>query len=213
MQTAHSNKLEYITDSYGEKIKGYDLQTQGTYNFTYSAIGEMTQDLSAGIDKIEWSVYGKRSLVRKIGGSYILYGYDAANNRVHHSLQEGNTKTEKHYIRDAGGNTLAIYHNGEPEERSIYGSSRIGSLQGKGEAGKRKLGLKQYEMSNHLGNVLATFSDLKFTTAFVLAQSDYLPFGTKMEGRIFGRRIEAFSAAFHDFYLWPITECLKNKKT
>jgi len=60
---------------------------------------------------------------------------------------------------------------------------------------KRSLGEKQYELSNHLGNVLVTVSDRKLAEgtegstatgyrAEVLFASDYYPFGMQMPGRI-----------------------------
>jgi hypothetical protein len=56
------------------------------------------------------------------------------------------------------------------------------------------LGLKVYEFSNHLGNVLTTFSDRKiategapsyvaYYTAEILSSTDYYPFGFEMPGR------------------------------
>jgi RHS repeat-associated protein len=61
---------------------------------------------------------------------------------------------------------------------------------------KRSLGEKQYELSNHLGNVLVTVSDRKLAEgtegstatgyrAEVLFASDYYPFGMQMPGRQF----------------------------
>jgi RHS repeat-associated protein len=61
---------------------------------------------------------------------------------------------------------------------------------------KRSLGEKQYELSNHLGNVLVTVSDRKLAegtegstaTGYrteVLFASDYYPFGMQMPGREF----------------------------
>jgi RHS repeat-associated protein len=61
---------------------------------------------------------------------------------------------------------------------------------------KRSLGEKQYELSNHLGNVLVTISDRKLVEedegvialkyeADVLLASDYYPFGMQMPGRQF----------------------------
>jgi len=58
----------------------------------------------------------------------------------------------------------------------------------------RSLGMKQYELSNHLGNVLVTVSDRKIVgenegetvtkyRAEVLFPSDYYPFGMQMPGR------------------------------
>jgi len=48
------------------------------------------------------------------------------------------------------------------------------------------LGFKEYEISNHLGNVLSTVSDLRFTTAVIVSQTDYMPFGNVMAGRVLG---------------------------
>jgi hypothetical protein len=55
------------------------------------------------------------------------------------------------------------------------------------------LGLKRYEITNHLGNILATISDRKSAIlaegtflhwqAEVISTSDYYPFGSTMPGR------------------------------
>jgi len=58
---------------------------------------------------------------------------------------------------------MAIYENGSLQEQPIYESNRIGIYKGNGLAGKRILGFKEYEISNHLGNVITTVSDLRFT--------------------------------------------------
>ena len=70
-----------------------------------------------------------------------------------------------------------------------YGSSRIGIYKGNGLAGKRILGFKEYEISNHLGNVLSTVSDLRFTTALILSQTDYRPFGQVLKERTWQNQV------------------------
>ncbi|GAA0876027.1 hypothetical protein GCM10009118_24370 [Wandonia haliotis] len=109
---------------------------------------------------------------------------------------------KKYYIRDAQGNELVRYgieqgtYSGQDikilllEERTIYGSSRLGmerieeevarsyvlapdeiavsmrsGLYVPGEELMRQVGDKRYELSNHLGNVLATVSDRKLAIA------------------------------------------------
>ncbi len=49
------------------------------------------------------------------------------------------------------------------------------------------LGLKNYELTNHLGNVLAVVFDEKqsSTVAEVVSLNDYYPFGMEMPGRKF----------------------------
>ena len=69
-----------------------------------------------------------------------------------------------HYIRDASGNILATYDNAELEEFNIYGSSRLGNYRPtKDDYGKLILGSRNYELTNHLGNVLAVISDKKYS--------------------------------------------------
>jgi RHS repeat-associated protein len=48
---------------------------------------------------------------------------------------------------------------------------------------KLTLGRREYELTNHLGNVLATVSDLKLPAAKVLSHTDYYAFGSAMAGR------------------------------
>ena len=96
----------------------------------------------------------------------------------------------------------------------IYGSSRVGIDSRQGVAGNTELeligynaptdgitthilGLKQYELVNHLGNVLTTISDKKapidvdddgtidYYVADITSATDYYPFGSPMDGRNF----------------------------
>ncbi|MDR1730050.1 MAG: hypothetical protein LBR52_05245 [Prevotellaceae bacterium] len=112
-----------------------------------------------------------------------------------------------YYVRDAQGNVMAVYNEKKYEdgkidlsltEQHLYGSSRLGMRQvndllvEKDEIkefdqaySSRNLGEKSYELSNHLGNVLAVVSDKKKAdgTADVKAVYDYYPFGMQMPGR------------------------------
>jgi RHS repeat-associated protein len=51
------------------------------------------------------------------------------------------------------------------------------------ERNKLTLGRREYELTNHLGNVLATVSDAKLPAAKVLSHTDYYAFGSAMAGR------------------------------
>ena len=100
-------------------------------------------------------------------------------------------------MRDGSGKVLAIYENEVLDELVIYGSSRIGSYNGKTAKGKRTLGNKKYELSNHLGNVLSVISDNKigidtdtdlvadYYEPYIVSESDYYPFGMQMANRSF----------------------------
>jgi RHS repeat-associated protein len=74
------------------------------------------------------------------------------------------------------------------KELPIYGSSRLGvyKVPAAGlltERNKLTLGRREYEISNHLGNVLAVVSDVKLPAAKVLSHTDYYAFGLAMPGR------------------------------
>jgi RHS repeat-associated protein len=129
-----------------------------------------------------------------------------------------------YYLRDASGNVMAVYELtstpanpgnntlGETSmkvtERHIYGSSRLGMDVQSVElidqqsplldtSQFRILGLKQYEISNHLGNVLSVISDVKLAMtltennstiivgykAVVISATDYSPFGVGLYER------------------------------
>ena len=83
---------------------------------------------------------------------------------------------------------MGVYKNDTLIEQSIYGSSRLGLMTSASKAGYRTLGGKKYELSNHLGNVLAVVTDnihldQDSTWANVINTTDYYPFGLAMDGR------------------------------
>jgi RHS repeat-associated protein len=161
--------------------------------YLYDEIGNLARDNAEGVS-ITWTPYGKVRSVTKDNGDVINFAYDAAGNRVEKEVITSDTTMTTHYIRDASGNVMATYTNTELKEQPIYGSSRLGLYRGGAEEGKEKLGLKYYELTNHLGNVLAVVTDNiniddAVVTASVASVSDYYPFGLSMEGRTYSSDI------------------------
>jgi RHS repeat-associated protein len=116
--------------------------------------------------------------------------YDATGNRIVKRVDTPSSSTTTHYVRDASGNVMATYQETELLEQPVYGSARIGLYKGGSIKGHRMLGQKQYELSNHLGNVLAVITDnvgmnAGEVWATVVSTSDYYPFGMQMQGRTF----------------------------
>jgi RHS repeat-associated protein len=218
-----SNKLRRVNDNVaaGAYFK-IDVEDQGTGdNYTYDAIGNMTSDAQEGITDIKWTVYGKiKEITRTPNGSSpaskISYTYDAGGNRISKKVEASDNIFRTWYVRDAQGNVMATYTaNGtghdstlavDLQEQHIYGSSRLGILTRNTPAegpwydiNNRSLsrGLKQYELTNHLGNVLTTITDKKlaidnnaddtvdYYVADVLNAIDYYPFGMPMPGRTY----------------------------
>ena len=157
----------------------------------------------------------------------VNFTYDAAGNRLSKitTKQDGTTDVNI-YVRDAQGNVLSQYGKSTTtnynaafagriaqKEVPLYGSSRIGLQKFFGrevfsgntlssfvstKVGTEN-GSKKFELSNHLGNVLAVVSDKKRgfsdgTTASnyvdnylaeVVSANDYFPFGMQMPSRSF----------------------------
>ena len=124
-----------------------------------------------------------------------------------------NSTSKEWYIHDATGNIMCIYDSLSSnsiicKERPLYGSSRLG-IDNKeitiksGNWGtlpdtnrfRGYCGYRNFELSNHLGNVLTTFSDRKwgmddnsdgivdYYKPVVTSWTDYYPFGYPMPER------------------------------
>jgi RHS repeat-associated protein len=160
------------------------------------------------------------------------FKYDVNGNRIAKIVKPHGSSVENggmnnsnlwkttYYTRDAQGNTMAVYKKAAPgtttsfllQERNIYGNSRLGMETMNAEmigavasidTLNRYLGMKHYEVSNHLGNVLAVFSDKKIPIAStnntgmighfevdLLNSTDYSAFGVELQGRRFVRPID-----------------------
>lgn len=147
------------------------------------------------------------------------FKYDAAGNRVIKKRTYSNPSNiiTDYYVRDAQGNIMTIYSNTfDPgasakefivEEQPIYGSNRLGVIS-TGESFvvhdianidaitmtgpmKRTLGLKSYELTDHLGNVRAVTKDyLSYDLkSQVKSLVDYYAFGMKLNERIFNLEV------------------------
>jgi RHS repeat-associated protein len=160
----------------------------------------------------------------------INYSYDAAGNRISKRVQKSTGRTfYTWYARDAQGNVMATYQvdtasitvtpstNLQNYDVHLYGSSRLGTLyRGIGATTNYtppenlffERGNKQYELTNHLGNVLATISDKKkgydttgdgqvdYCLADVRQVSDYHPFGMAMNNRTFTYNLLGYKYGF-----------------
>jgi len=208
------NRLTHVDDPGG--VAGnhiFDVDDQQADNYTYDATGNLTSDVQEGITSIEWTPSNKIRSITKGSTSKLEYTYDGAGNRVVKRYYQPASKL-KHttwYARDAQGNVLSIYERATPTsevkqtEVHIYGSSRIGIEQRNSTYSTspfawleseqhRDAGKKRYELTDHLGNVRVTISDLLvprpassfgYVTqdAEVLDRRDYYPFGMEMPGR------------------------------
>lgn len=160
--------------------------------FEYDAIGNLIWDHDTDV-KISWTPYGKVREVTNEGEEMVTtFRYDGSGNRIEKKVvkQEGGEEivSTSRYVRDASGNVMAIYKDEVMQEQPVYGSNRLGMFKGGIAAGQQMLAKREYELSNHLGNVLAVISDKVGMDgvdvyATEISVSDYYPFGLNMEGR------------------------------
>jgi YD repeat-containing protein len=219
-----NNQLNHVVDAVGSSAYAEDVDNQSNNNYSYDAIGNLISDNAEHISSIQWTVYGKIGRIVKTsdpaGVATIDYTYDASGNRVSKTVTKtDNTVATTWYVRDASGNVMSTYGGAGTtsgalsaytlvlQEQHIYGSSRLGLL-GRNVNMKAAFsykdssyitftrGWKNYELSNHLGNVLVTVSDKKighdggsgffdYYEADVVTANDYYPFGMMMPGREF----------------------------
>jgi RHS repeat-associated protein len=171
-----------------------DIEHQEINNYSYDKIGNLISDVQEGITGIFWNVYGKIREIRK-GATVIKYRYDAAGNRVYKEEVGPGVNNATWYVRDAQGNTLATYEGvATPtiKESYIYGSSRLGSYSWNIGVGTPA---RTYEISNYLGNVMATIGDgqiprmngslIEYYDADIKTATDYYSYGMVMPGRSF----------------------------
>jgi RHS repeat-associated protein len=209
--------------------KSFRAYIDNTGPYIYDAIGNLIADQNEGAT-ISWTPYGKVRDVKTKGDSItVSYRYDAAGNRVAKrvaTLTKDALLIEEltNYLRDASGNVMAIYKTpssggngagGEAFEQPIYGSSRLGQYHGGRKEGQQRFGRKNYELTNHLGNVLTVITDninMSATDgvyATVVSATDYYPFGLEMKGRTFsndqyrygfnGKEKDNFSDQVYDY--------------
>ncbi len=218
-----NNKLLQVNDDptyTGNYTVDIDNQTN-TNNYTYDAAGNMIGDVSQN-SAISWSSYGKvRSVTR--GTDVLAFGYDAMQHRVSKSFTTGVVTTKTFYIRDAQGNILATYELAtgtlKLTELSLYGSARLGLFRpdytvfpvpSSGSIDTGYIGKKQYELTNHLGNVLATVTDghtgvdtgdsdafANYYEPIVASAQEYYPFGMTMPNRSYTSSAPAYRYGFN----------------
>lgn len=268
--THKTNRLLAVNDAAASSAY-FAEDVEGSNQYYYDQIGNITKINENGRSKdIAWNVYGKVRSVT-MNTAQLTFGYDAQQNRFKKRVQKDGKTDINYYLRDAQGNTLAIYSKTERsegtfffwDEQHLYGSARLGietttlSMRGavtndplsnevlqayakygnhwrdalndrynavgrvldqvfydtwgndweyrlnrlldrgdedyilqqtQNETYTITVGNKQYELSNHLGNVLAVVSDKKLFIdnkwqATVLSAQDYYPFGMSMPNR------------------------------
>lgn len=209
----NTNKLRHI-DEGSTVLVNYDIDDQNPDNYGYDEIGNLKYDSQEGISSgtpILWTPANKpQRIIKTVPGitTTLSFLYDALGNRVAKRIStvQNSVTTNKWtwYVRDAQGNTMATYtRTGDNTGAEIFaeapiydGTERIGmfvpnmlrsgggSTNGINSIYSRTLGLKFYELKDHLGNVRVVIEDKKLSTtgsapfnASVISFSNYYPYG------------------------------------
>lgn len=181
------NRLYSVTDNYDYDADDID-PGQASANYTYDKEGRLISDVQEQIDMIDWRIDGKVKFILRpntTSKKSLAFHYDAFGHRIGkevYASDNGYTPDKfTYYVLDAQGNVMSTYervfdHAAETmgyaqTEKHIYGSSRLGvhtdrvellgtqndsySMSGL----QHHIGAKNYELTNHLGNVLSVISD------------------------------------------------------
>ncbi len=219
--TDATNKLAHVKDPVSAGNYPTDLDGQNTGNYKYDLNGNLISDAKEQISNIVWSLHNKILKIIKNSGPNLYFQYDAFGNRVMKNVIGGTAAQNMNtfYVRDAQGNAMATYTYKIPasggtlpklhwSEATIYGSSRVGLVLPdmiipvvssapnvtNNVYYSIARGQKNYELTNHLGNVLATITDRKIPstgigavvyTADLVGAQDYYAFGMEMPDRSF----------------------------
>jgi RHS repeat-associated protein len=173
------NQLKQVTDQVTANTNAQDLKAQPTDNYIYNNIGQLIANTSENIAYV-YNTSGLVTEVHKDSQPRVKFFYNDKGFRVRkeaYSTTGVLDKTE-YYVRDASGNTLAIYKGNAQTELPIYGAgNRLG-------VHYKETNKNVYQLADHLGNVRAVIArDPTTGDAMALTATDYYPFGMTMPGR------------------------------
>jgi RHS repeat-associated protein len=217
---AYTSDIKSQTPLALAQVEADNNASQAGDNYAYDATGNLVKDLKEGITNITWTNFGKIGTITKGDGSTIAFTYDASGNRLGKTVTPSGPNpvpVTTWYARDGKGMVMAIYTLRKDTlrlaEQLLHGSERLGiwnrnidmdaailapyNAAGLGAVNSTSFerGNKVYELTNYLGNVLATVSDKKagvsqgsgtavsYYAADITTAQDYYPYGMLMPGR------------------------------
>jgi len=219
----YASDIDNQTSNTLAQVQAENSAAVSSDNYRYDAIGNLVKDSVAHITNIIWNVYGKITQIFTNNGTTIVYTYDARGNRISKSVSTSGSSVLTYYVRDAGGNVLSVYSitgnltspSVRQSEIHLYGSSRLAvyhtSVNVESTPSGNTIfarGNKFFELSNHLGNVLATVSDKKlphssdgssvdYYNPDIVNFTDYYPFGMEMPDRNYRQANSSYRYGFN----------------
>ncbi len=196
----NGNVLHNISYTYSadrNRLSGINVTGTGigSSSYQYDALGNLIRDNNENIN-VTWNVIGKVKSVQT-PNNMLSFAYNPFGQRQIKRTASDST----YYIHDATGNVMSIYVKDYPKitakERPIYGSSRLGIMNKEVEfnltgnllsKSNSTIGIKEYELCDHLSNVSVVILDRKDCTISVIkpivkTYIDYYPFGYPISSR------------------------------
>jgi len=188
----------------GIEVNGTEIRSS---SYHYDALGNLITDDIEEIN-VDWNVIGKVKFVQT-PNNRLNFAYNPFGQRQIKRTDNDTT----YYVHDATGNVMGIYIKEDltltAKERPIYGSSRLGIMNkavvfnltgGLVSKSNSTIGIKEYELSDHLGNVSVVILDRKSYDGtnffpYFKSMSDYYPFGYPISTRTFS--IEPYRYGFN----------------
>ena len=201
-QTMHQIDHLYPNNE-NNRLGGITAMGIQSSTYQYDALGNLIRDNAEGLT-VSWNALGKVDTIRRNGSLLSAFRYSPTGQRQ----VKASSSDTIFYIHDATGNVMCIYQlKGDTltaSERYIYGSKRLGMLgqqvwiTANGVSGMHDnstIGIRTYELTDHLGNVTFTFLDRKTLVQnpgcplvyvpFTVSYTDYYPFGYPIPERSF----------------------------
>ncbi|MCK5028602.1 MAG: hypothetical protein KAR57_03140 [Bacteroidales bacterium] len=187
------NQLSYLQDNAADIViddENLGDMENGTYNFAYNPIGQIKSKIFDGLASYyKYDAYGMVTGVYK-DSTYTIplaeYFYDDMGYRVKKIDYTSDPELITFYVSDASGTLLSMYTKinnpdivADQTELPIYGDERLG-LYNKSYTGNSQ---SIYELSDHLGNVRATFGNDASNNIQLYSYTDYYPYGMAIPGR------------------------------
>ncbi|WP_394973700.1 RHS repeat-associated core domain-containing protein [uncultured Croceitalea sp.] len=183
-KTDKPNQLLRVNDGDGDVANADDIGNHTEVeNYVYNSIGQLIENKEENLEYI-YNTSGLVTEVKKNSNSAVKFYYNDRNHRVRKETfdDQNNPLSNTYYVRDVAGQVLAIYSDATGNvvlaEQPVYGSGRIGVAYNGTNNAKQYV----YELTDHLGNVRATFAK-NGSTAQGEGYTDYYPFGMPMPGR------------------------------
>ncbi|MBI2270577.1 MAG: hypothetical protein HYU69_09530, partial [Bacteroidetes bacterium] len=183
--TSNTNKLASIVDAIGANTYN-DIEATTSKTFSYDNVGRLTTSQAESVTGITYTVRNKTNVVTFSNSNTSTYAYN--DNNIKHKTKyftNSNSKTKFNwFLTDEGGQIMAVYeydqNAGTPTfgiiEEHLYAAGRLGVL-------NKTSGEIVYELTDHLGNVRASFKYIGSGNPQLVTRTDYYSFGGPMPGR------------------------------